>query len=144
MLIFPIFFLNEIFSYYLNIYIPFFLGYYIYFIKIFVDLQKKKINCTSLKNIKTEDYIKDFIKTFCNNNDYKNTFLLVLIIIFSFSFILVATSNIMFLLDKKGYCNCDFTIKVTNTTKHETPEKKTTEEQVGKPILTYDTSKTTN
>ena len=121
-------------------YIPFFIGYFIYFIKIFVDLQKKKINCRLLKNIKTEEYIQDFIKTFCDYNEYKNIFLLVLIIIFCFSFVLMIISCVIKYMDYKGLCNCNSFFKK----KAEISEQQTQVQiQVSKPNLSYDSSKET-
>ena len=70
------------------IYMIFFLGYYIYFIVIYCLLHKKKINCSSLKKIKTEIFIEDFIKSFCSNNDFKNILVIIEISLLSLSFIL--------------------------------------------------------
>ena len=68
------------------LYMIFFLGYFLYFIKIFKDLHK--INCTALKKIKTEDIIEDFIKSFCKINNFKNIFIIIEISLFSLSLII--------------------------------------------------------
>ena len=70
------------------IYMIFFIGFYIYFIVIYCLLHKKKINCDSLKKIRSEIIIEDFIKSFCSNNNFKIILIIVEISLFSISFIL--------------------------------------------------------
>jgi len=80
------------------IYMIFFIGYYIYFIVIYCLLHKKKINCDSLKKIKTEIIIEDFINSFCSNNNFKIILVIIEIGLLSLSFILFALGWIVHII----------------------------------------------
>ena len=67
-------------------YMVFFLLFYIFCIINYCDLHKGKINCNSLKKIKSEIIIEDFINTFCSDYNFKNKFVITEIILLSISF----------------------------------------------------------
>ena len=52
----------------------------------YCDLCNVKINCNSLKKIKSEIIIEDFIKSFCSDYNFMNNFLFAEIVLFSISF----------------------------------------------------------
>ena len=67
-------------------YMLFFLLFYIFCIINYCDLHKGKINCNSLKKIKSEIIIKDLIYNFCYDYNSKNKFVITEIILLSISF----------------------------------------------------------
>ena len=67
------------------IYLFFFLLYYIICILKYCDLHEAKINCNSLKKIKSEFIIEDFINSFCSEYIFKNNFFITEIVLLSFS-----------------------------------------------------------
>ena len=67
-------------------YMVFFLLFYIFCIINYCDLHKGKINCNSLKKIKSETIIKDLIYNFCYDYNSKNKFVITEIILLSISF----------------------------------------------------------
>ena len=84
------------------IYMIFFIGYYIYFIVIYCLLHKKKINCDSLKQIKSEIIIEDFINSFCSNNNFKIILVIIEIGLLSLSFILFALGWIVHIIVQRA------------------------------------------
>jgi hypothetical protein len=84
------------------IYMIFFTGYYIYFIVIYCLLHKKKINCDSLKKIKSEIIIEDFINSFCANNNFKNNLVIIEIALLSLSFILFVLGWIVHIIVQRN------------------------------------------
>jgi len=88
--------------YVIFIYMIFFIGFYIYFIVIYYLLHKKKIDCNSLKKIKSEIFIEDFINSFCSNNNFKNILLIVEISLLTLSFILFVLGWIVHIIVQRA------------------------------------------
>jgi len=63
----------------------FFLLYYIICLIKYCDLHEAKINCNSLKKIKSEIIIEDFIKSFCSEYNFKNKFYITEIVLLTIS-----------------------------------------------------------
>ena len=71
------------------VYMIFFLLFYITSILNYCDLHKAKINCNSLKKIKSEIIIEDFINSFCSDYNFKNNVVISEIVLLSVSFFIV-------------------------------------------------------
>ena len=70
------------------VYMVFFLAYFLYFISIYSDMKKKDINCSSIKKIKAEEFIIDFIESMCSKSDFQKKLVITEMCIFIVSFIL--------------------------------------------------------
>ena len=85
-------------------YVPFFLIFYIFWIIKYCEFHDSKINCNSLKKIKSEIIIEDFIKSFCSNYNLKNKLLITQIVLLTFSGFLFITGWIANIFIQRAIC----------------------------------------
>ena len=79
-----------------------FIGFYLYLILNYYLLNEKKINCDSLKKIKTEIIFEDFINSFCSNNNFKIILIIIEIGLASLSFILFVLGLIVHIIVQRA------------------------------------------